>query len=69
VKSGTTKNGITLEINDNGTGFDPNKINKLCKGTGLQSLVKRIKLLGAAINITSEENIETFVVVKLLLGK
>jgi signal transduction histidine kinase len=46
-----SENKLSLNINDNGRGFDPNKI---AKGTGLKSIYKRCELLNSKLYINSK---------------
>lgn len=42
--------GLTLDINDNGVGFDPQTVKK---GLGLQGIEERSRMIGAILHVTS----------------
>lgn len=55
---------LSIEINDNGKGFD---LNKNMTGTGLQNINKRTLLLNGSLKINSFENTGTEVKIKIPL--
>ncbi|MGH2562904.1 MAG: sensor histidine kinase [Ginsengibacter sp.] len=49
------KNCISLQITDNGSGFNKNKITKENKGSGLKNIIARTEILKARIYLTTAE--------------
>ncbi len=58
------KYSMTLEIGDDGIGFDLNSINQN-NGIGLNNMEQRIKIIGGSFNLTSEVNIGTKLVLNV----
>ncbi|MGQ0740424.1 MAG: sensor histidine kinase [Bacteroidota bacterium] len=61
-------NIFVMQIEDNGKGFDVEKVKSSLsstKGVGLKSMFNRAKMIGADINVTSAVNIGTRIIVTL----
>jgi two-component system NarL family sensor kinase len=72
VKLEYAQDAFTLEIKDNGVGFDLAKKQQSAtsySGVGLKSMFNRAKLIGAKITIDSEYNKGTIILIELPLQK
>ena len=60
---------FTLKFGDNGNGFDVEEMLQSSKGSGLNNLSKRCKMIGAELSITSVKNMGTTILITLPLLK
>ncbi len=64
IKLNTTEENLwELKINDDGIGFDIDKI--LSNGIGLTNMKNRTAIIGAEFNLESNENVGTVIEIKL----
>jgi signal transduction histidine kinase len=65
VKLISSEKTVFVEVRDNGLGFEPEKLSKMQKGIGLQSVRNRIKLLQAKMQISSSADNGTSVRIEI----